>query len=94
VRRQRELSLDGREDRVASAREGDEERIPLRVDLVTSVRSERLAQQPLMFRKHLSVALAQLLEQPRRSLDVGEQEGDGARRQLSHRPQRAARFVA
>ena len=65
-------------------REGDEKRVSLGVDLVAAVLGEGLAQDALVLREHLAVALAQLLEQPRRPLDVREEEGDGADRQLGH----------
>ena len=42
---ERELCLDRREQRVARAREGDEERVALGVDLVSAVRVERRTQQ-------------------------------------------------
>ncbi len=37
-----------------------------------------------MVGQHRAVALAELLDEPRRALDVGEQEGDGAARQVRH----------
>ena len=55
MRRQCELPLDGREQRVSCAREGDEEGVALSVDLVTSVRDECRPQQPLVLREHLAV---------------------------------------
>ena len=81
---ERPLQLDRRGDRVACARERDEERVALRVDLVAVEPLDRLADQPGMGLKHIVVALAELLEQPRRSFDVGEEEGDGAGRTLGH----------
>jgi hypothetical protein len=52
MRRERELALDCRENRVVCARERDEERVPLRVDLVPAVGFERRAQKPLMVGEH------------------------------------------
>ena len=86
MREQRKLALYRSEDCVARARERDEEGIPLRVHLVAAVGSERLAQQPLVVREHLSVAIPQLLDEPRRALDVREEEGDCAARKVRHRP--------
>ena len=72
----------GSRDRVLRPPEGDEEGVPLRVDLPTPVRLEGRAQNPLVLGQHLPVAAGQLLEQLRRALDVGEEEGDGPRRNL------------
>jgi hypothetical protein len=66
------------------AREGDEERVTLGMDLATVVLIKRRAQQGLMLAKHLAVAAAQPLQQPRRTLDVAEQKRDGAARKLRH----------
>ena len=65
-------------------REGDEEGVTLGVDLATVVRVERRAQHALMLGEHLGVAAAQPRQQPRRALDVGEQERDGPARKLRH----------
>ena len=80
MREQRDLALDGGEQGVACAREGDEERVSLRVDLVAAVSSEGRPQQTLMLAEHLSVAVPQLLDEPRRPLDVREEEGHRAAR--------------
>lgn len=53
-------------------------RVALRIDLGTVVLSEVGAQDAAMFAQHGWVAVAKLLRQPGRSLDVREQEGDGA----------------
>ena len=79
---ERPLALDGRAHRVARARERVEERIALRVDLVPAgaLRRSRAAgagDRPTT----CAVVVAELLQQPRRALDVGEQEGDGAARE-------------
>ena len=39
-----------------------------------------------MISQSLRVAVPELVQQPRRSLDVGEKEGDGAARKLGHHP--------
>ncbi len=79
-----ELALDGGEQCVPRARERDEERVALRVDLVAVVGCEGLPQQALVIGEHLPVAVAELLDEPGRSLDVREQEGDRTRRKLGH----------
>src|SRR5439155_14027814 len=60
-----------------------EERVALPVDLDPSVLLEDRAKQLVVPAEQLAVALAaKLLEQPRRALDVREQEGDRAARKL------------
>ncbi len=78
VRRERALTVRGRGGRVARAGEDVEEGVALRVDLLAAVRGERLAEEALVRLEHAAVAVAQLFQQLRRSLDVGEEEGDGA----------------
>ena len=73
-------------DRVARPRERDEERVALGVDLATVVLVERRAQHALVLAKHLGVAAPQPRQQPRRTLDVAEQERDGAAWKLRHTP--------
>jgi hypothetical protein len=68
------LPVDCGGDRILRRPEGDKERVALRVD-----RDERLTQQAMVIGHQLAVAIsAEILEQPRRALDVREQEGDGA----------------
>jgi glucokinase len=50
----------------------------LRVHLDAVVRSEGLAQLVAMLGQGGGVGVAELVQQPRRSLDVGEEEGDGS----------------
>jgi len=45
---------------------------------------EGSAQEAPMLSEHLRIAIAELLEQPRRALDVGEEERDRATRKLPH----------
>ena len=67
----------------ARSREGDEERVPLRVDLDAAVRRERLPQRMAMIGESVCVRLrSETVQKPRRALHVGEQEGDGAGRQV------------
>ena len=62
-----------------------QERVSLRVDLDAAVRGEGAAQEPAVLGERLDIAgLAELLDQPRRALDVGEQEGDNSARKLGH----------
>jgi hypothetical protein len=67
-----------RSQRVGGACECDEERVTLRVDLDTAMPLKRVPQQPAMVGEGRCVVRAELVQQPGGSLDVGEQEGDGA----------------
>ena len=67
--------------------ESDEEGVALGMDLATVVFVERRAQQALMLGEHLGVAATEPRQQSRRTLDVGEHEGDGATRKLRHNAQ-------
>ena len=79
TRREARQRIRGSRERSRRGREGDEEGVSLRVDLDPAVRCERLAQNAAMLGERLRVVLrAQLVQQPRRALDVGEEEGDGA----------------
>jgi hypothetical protein len=69
--------------RVSSAGKGDEERIPLHIDLVAVPLLEHGTQELTALRQHVWVALAQLLEQVRRSFDVSEEQRDGSRWQVT-----------
>jgi hypothetical protein len=86
-RRERPLRADRRGDRVARAGEGDEERVVLGVDLAAVVLDERRAQQALILANDIGPAVAQPRQQPRRALDVAEQERHGPARKLRHKPQ-------
>ena len=62
-----------------AVRERDEERVALRVDLDAAVPRERVPQHPPVLGQRLRIPLrAELVQQPRRALDVREQEGDRA----------------
>jgi hypothetical protein len=71
---------------VTRARERDEEGVALRVHLHPAVPFERLAQHPSVLGQRFGVGVAELVQQPRRALDVGEEKCDRAGRQLPHRP--------
>jgi hypothetical protein len=83
--RERRLRSDGRTDGGAGAVEDREERVALAVDSSPACRFEGPADQPVVRREELAVAIAaERLQQLRRALDVGEDEGDGAgRKRLS-----------
>jgi len=66
-----------RDHRIRGTREGVEQAISLGVYLYATRRRERLSQQPAVCGEHLAAALAELLEQARQTLDVGEDKGDG-----------------
>ena len=67
---QRPLGGDRGEHPVARAAKRGEERVSLRIDLVPAVGGEGLAQEPLVLGEDGPVLVAELPEQPRRSLDV------------------------
>ena len=79
------LDLHSRCDRVRRPRERGEERLALRVDLAPVVPFERGADDPVVLRERRVVVVAELLEQARRSFDIGEEERHGARRKRGHR---------
>ena len=62
----------------AAPREGDEERVALRVHLDAVVSREGLADHPPMLGEEIGVGGPVLLEEPRRPFDVGEEERDRA----------------
>ena len=66
---------------VGRLRERDEERIALRVDLDTRVACERVTEDAPVCGERSRVIVAEVVQQPRRSLDVREEERDCPRRQ-------------
>ena len=81
---QRLLALAGGLDRLGPGRERIKECVPLRVDLYAAVARERLPQQPPVVGERLLIRLrAQLVQQTRGPLDVGEEQGDVAGRKLA-----------
>jgi hypothetical protein len=71
----------GSSERARRSRKRDEECVPLRVDLDSTLERTRFADDPPMLRECRGVVLgAELVEQPGGSLDVGEEERDGAGR--------------
>ncbi len=84
-RSQRPLPSRSRLRRVLSPPEHNEERVPLRPDLVPAVTRKRLPQQPAVTLEHHHVPLGtQPLQQSCRALDVGKQQSDGSYRLLRH----------
>lgn len=80
---QRPLGFHGRPDRVRRPREGDEEGVTLRVDLRTAVRGDGFPDDAAMLGQVFRPGVAEVARKPRRTLDVSEQEGDLAGRQLA-----------
>ena len=72
-------------DRTRSGREGEEEGVALGVDLDPALDCARCPDQPPVLGQRFRVGLgAELVQEPRRALDVGEEEGDGAGREAAH----------
>ena len=88
---ERELRVLGRRHRIGGTRKRHEEAVPLRVDFDPVVPPPGLSQRAAVLAKHFRVPVAQLPEQPRRTLDVGEQEGHRPGRELSSHPSILAR---
>jgi hypothetical protein len=82
-RRERPLRVGRRVDGVPRTSERAEERVTLRVDLDAAVRLDGLAHEAAVFRERVRVSLAQVLEQARRPLDVGEEQRDRAAEKLA-----------
>ena len=73
----------GRLDRPRRGREGEEERIALRVHLDAAVCGARLADQPPVLVERRGVGLgAELVQERGRALDVREEKRDGAGREI------------
>jgi hypothetical protein len=81
---ERRLGVRSRGDGLACVFEDDEERVALRADLDPAVCRERLAQQPPVLRERARVLVPELVQQPRRALDVREQQRDRSARELAH----------
>ena len=68
-----------------AARERDEKRIALSIDLHSAVTRKRFPQRASMLSQRLRVTMrAQLMQQPGRTLDVGEEECNRAGGQIAH----------
>ena len=77
-------SLARRRERLVRRAEDVEERVALRVDLRAAVPLERLPQDAPVLAEHGRVAVAELVQELGRALDVGEEEGQPAVGQLAH----------
>jgi hypothetical protein len=85
------LRVDGGRDGVASTCEREEERVALRVDLASARAAERVADDPPVVAGDDPVAVvAELLQQPRRALDVGERKRHRACVQVAHQRKRSS----
>ena len=82
--RERALGRDRPGDRVPRARKRVEERVALGVDLGPTLVAEALAEQLPVVADDFAVGVAELLEQPGRALDVGEEKRDGASGKRCH----------
>ncbi len=70
-------------ERARRRREGDEERVALRIHLDPAVRGDRLADDAAVRCERVGVRIgAELVEQLRRAFHVGEEEGDRPGRKL------------
>ena len=79
----RALRAGRRPHRLARAPEGGEEAVAVTVDLDPAGRPKGVAQQPAVCIEHFAVPRrAERLREPRRALDVGEQERDRAGREI------------
>ena len=80
---QRPLGLHRRRDGLRGPCEREEERVALGVDLCTSVGGDGFPDDATMLGQGVRVGVSEVAQQPRRTLDVGEQEGDLAGRKLA-----------
>ena len=71
-------------------RERAEERVALCVDLDAAVCGDGIAYQAPVLRECVRIRLPEALEQPRRALDVGEEQRDRAAEQIRHRSHHGA----
>ena len=76
----------GGADGVFCVAERDEETIALCIDLSTAVVPEHLAEEPPAISQDIGLAVAELVQETGRTLDVREEEGHPSRRQFSHGP--------
>jgi hypothetical protein len=83
ARPERSSRVVGGGDCVGRAGERDEEGVALGIDLDARVPRERVTQGAPVLREEIGVCRSVFLEQPRRALDIGEEERDGSRRQLA-----------
>jgi hypothetical protein len=84
TRLERSLPVDRCGKRIRGLRERDEECISLRVHLDAAVPIEAFPQNPSMLAERIRVGIPELVQQPSRSLDVREEEGDCPGWKLAH----------
>ena len=82
--RQCPLDLQPAQHGLLRGSERDEERIPLRVHLMAALPGDGGADQAPVLSQNPRVALSQRLDEPRRPLDIAEQEGDHPARRAAH----------
>jgi hypothetical protein len=83
--RERRGRLLGRLERTLCRAEGNEEGVALRVYLHATLGRKRLAQRATVLGERLRIALrTEFVQEPGRALDVGEEEGDGPGREVTH----------
>jgi hypothetical protein len=78
------LGGDRRSHGVTCAAKRHEERVTLGIDLLPASFRERRTKNSLVLREDGTVPIPELLQQPRRTLDIREEEGDGAAGKLGH----------
>ena len=78
------LSSDRAGDGVPRPRERVEEGVPLCVDLCAALVAEMLPQKQAMVADDIAVGVPELLEEPRRALDIGEEKRHRAAREHTH----------
>jgi hypothetical protein len=93
-RGQRGLSLLRCRHGIGGFRECVEERVALSVDLDTGMAPEGFTKQPAMLEQRLAVAITELLQEQRGSLDVSEQKGDPAAGKLAGHHNRSLRCAS
>jgi hypothetical protein len=71
---ERTLALGGGRNCVRHTREGDEEGVALRVDLDPAVGAECASEHSAMLTQRIRVLVSELVEEPCRALDVGEEK--------------------
>ena len=81
VIREGPLSVDRGHDRRRGIRKCREDRVALRPDDAAAVAGDGLVEQGTVLVQQLAIGVTQLLDESGGALDVGEQEGDGARGQ-------------
>src|SRR5262249_17059881 len=80
----RTLTLGCCRDRIVGRRQRDEEGVAVAVNLVPAMTQKCIAKQPAMIIKQNVIRDSGTLEQPRRTLNIREEESDSPRRGSSH----------